>query len=247
MSMPPPPGSSVSSRPSHQLHAHGAQPDPQQYHAESGPKLSRSSKIVGIVSVSLAGLLVAGLVVNRLVNSGERTVAYRLTVPKTMLDGTFRLSDDGSQTRVEDALQGTSDPTPRPKLTTAQYTGGSPELPRLLVLSGLSGHFMDPESDRTNMLQAATGGSMTVTVQPQDVTPPDSDITLRCQVAERVTESAGRITVPMCAWADSNTTAAVAVAEISAENPQPAPQSIDLNKTAATTLKVRAEIRQPTG
>ncbi|MFJ8213985.1 hypothetical protein [Streptomyces sp. NPDC096033] len=51
--------------------------------------------------------------------------------------------------------------------------------------------------------------------------------------------------ISLCAWADGNTVAMVMV--VSAERSEPSSESVDLNRLAALTLKVRAEVRQPIG
>ncbi|WP_305961378.1 hypothetical protein [Streptomyces fulvorobeus] len=51
--------------------------------------------------------------------------------------------------------------------------------------------------------------------------------------------------IPMCAWGDPNTAAMIAV--VRAEDVVKDANSIDLNKVAEETAKVRSEIRKPIG
>ncbi|MEV7520508.1 hypothetical protein [Streptomyces sp. NPDC091371] len=239
------------------------QPYPQQPYSGQGawgqppmgppPRKSRTGMVVWIVVGSLVGLGVLGFAVNRLSEAGAvasgagfPAAEYKLTVPKTLLDGRYELAQDLSQTEGKKALKNTYDSKIRnPEPAVGQYTSASSKAPGVLVFSGMYGQFKDPEGARRKMLKgAADADGATVAVPARDITPNGSDITVSCQVLTSKQEGA-TVTLPMCAWADGNTGASVAV--VTPETSQQAPRSVDLPKMAETTLKVRAEARQPIG
>ncbi len=163
-----------------------------------------------------------------------------------MLDGEFELAQDLSQTQGKEALEGTYDAKVRnPRPAVGQYTSGSPTAPSVLVISGMYGQFKDPEGTREKMMAGAEDGQgATLAVPAKDITPAGSGITLTCQVLT-ATQAGSTVTMPMCAWADGNTGATVAV--VTPETSKQDPGSVDLDKIAATTLEVREESRQPIG
>ncbi|MEU8779133.1 hypothetical protein [Streptomyces sp. NPDC048606] len=239
------------------------QPYPQQpYPGQGGwgqppmgppPRKSRTGLVIGIVVASLAGLGIAGFAVNRLAAAGKAVsgagfpaATHRLTVPKTLVDGKFALVEDLSQTQGAAALKGTWDPSVRDaRPAVGQYTAGSPTEASVLVMSGMYGQFKDPARARRKMAEgAAEADGAKVAVPARDVTPQGSDTTLTCQVLTS-TQNGATATLPMCAWADGNTGASVAV--VTPETASRAPSSVDLDEVAALTLKVRAEARQPIG
>ncbi|MFF3338678.1 hypothetical protein [Streptomyces flavidovirens] len=220
-----------------------------------GPPPGRSGpgKVIAIVAACLVGFGLFGFVVPRLLEANAVTTGagfpdaeYRLTVPKTMLDGEFKLAQDLSQTKGKEALAGTYDSKVRnPKPVVGQYTSGSPAELGVLVISGMYGQFKDPDGARGKMMAGAEDGEgAALAVPARDITPAGSDITLTCQVLTS-TQSGSTVTMPMCAWADENTGASVAV--VTPETAKQDPESVDLDKIAATTLKVREEARQPIG
>ncbi|MFG2981840.1 hypothetical protein ACGFYQ_11380 [Streptomyces sp. NPDC048258] len=261
MSMPPPqhsPGPYGSPPPPHHPH----QPHQPPYAGQGPwgyppvgppPRKDRTGMVIGIVIAVLAGLGVAGFAVNRLSEAGAVAsgagfpkAEYKLTVPKTLLNGEYELAQDLSQTQGKEAVKGGYDPKIRnPEPAVGQYTADSPKGMGVLVISGMYGQFKDPASARRKMLSgAADAEGASMAVPAKDITPAGSGITLSCQVLT-TTEDGARTTVPMCAWADENTGAAVGV--ITPESASQAPASVDLAKVAETTLKVRAEARTPIG
>ncbi|MFD7260366.1 hypothetical protein [Streptomyces sp. NPDC059874] len=217
------------------------------------PRKSRTGTVVWIVVGSLVGLGVLGFAINRLSAAGAvasgagfPAAEYRLTVPKTLLDGKFELAQDLSQTEGKKALKNSYDPMLRnPEPVVGQYSAASAKAPGVLVFSGMYGQFKDPEGARRKMLKGAgDADGATIAVPARDITPPGSDITVSCQVLTSRQDGA-TATLPMCAWADANTGASVAV--VTPETSQQAPGSVDLTKAAQITVKVRAEARQPIG
>ncbi|MGW7103558.1 hypothetical protein [Streptomyces sp. NPDC054838] len=217
------------------------------------PRKNRAGLVIAVVAIALGGLLVAGFVVNRITQAGAAVsgagfpaAKYRLTVPQTMLSGTYQLSQDLSQTKGKEIVDGAYDPKIRnPKPVVAQYTSESATDPGVLVISGMYGQFKDPAGARRKMIAGAQeGDGAQQAVPPKDITPGGSDVTLTCQVVTSM-QNGTKVPLPMCAWADENTGATVAV--VTAGTSRQNPASIDLNRVAETTLKVRAEARQPIG
>ncbi|MGW7435302.1 hypothetical protein [Streptomyces sp. NPDC054849] len=217
------------------------------------PRKKRTGMVIGIVAGSLVALGALGFGVNLLTDAGSVTsgagfpeARYRLTVPQTLMTGKYQLAQDLSDTEGKKALKGSYDSNIRnPKPVVAQYTSDVASGGSALVISGMYGQFKDPEGARKKMLsgaQDAQGASLAVPAR--DITPTGSDVTLSCQV---LTMRNGGVesSLPMCAWADDNTAASVAV--LTPETAQQKPGAVDLAKVAETTLTVRTESRQPIG
>ncbi|MFD9409743.1 hypothetical protein ACFWBN_22380 [Streptomyces sp. NPDC059989] len=277
MSMPQPPGPYGSPQPPNPYGGHPHAPQssahphqqpypghphpPQPYPGPGGwgqppmgpPPKRRTGLVIGIVAGSLVALGALGFGVNLLTGAGSLAsgagfpeAQYRLTVPKTMLDGKYELVQDLSETEGKKALKGTFDSKIRnPKPVVGQYTSNSPKGVSALVISGMYGQFKDPEGARRKMLDgAADAEGASLAVPARDITPAGSDVTVSCQVLT-MRQGGAESSLPMCAWADGNTGASVGV--FTPEIAQQKPGSVDLAKVAETTLKVRAESRQPIG
>ncbi|MER6257513.1 hypothetical protein ABT224_39945 [Streptomyces sp. NPDC001584] len=210
------------------------------------PRKNRIGMVIGIVAGAVLVLGALGAVAARVSGSGFPEARYRLTVPKTLVDGKYTLVQDHSATAGKEALEGTYDSTVRdPKPAAGQYASESPKESGALVVSGMYGQFKDTAGARKKMLRgAAESEGASLAVAARDITPTGSDITLSCQVLT-VRQSGVESSLPMCAWVDENTGATVGI--LSEETAQQKPGSVDLAKTAQTTLKVRAEMRQPIG
>ncbi|WKD36607.1 hypothetical protein [Streptomyces xanthophaeus] len=210
------------------------------------PRKNRIGMVIGIIAGAVLVLGAVGAVGARLTGSGFPEARYRLTVPKTLVDGKYELVQDHSATAGKKALEGSYDSTVRdPKPTAGQYASESPKESGALVVSGMYGRFKDTAGARKKMLRgAAESEGASLAVPARDITPTGSDITLSCQVLT-VRQSGVESSLPMCAWVDENTGATVGI--VSEETVQQKPGSVDLAKTAETTLKVRAEMRKPIG
>ncbi|MET7617111.1 hypothetical protein [Streptomyces sp. NPDC005408] len=176
--------------------------------------------------------------------SGFPEAQYRLTLPPTLLDGKYKLDKDLSDS-TQDELAGTSQANIRDaKGTTARYLsqaeGG------VLVLSGMHGRIKDPDEARSSILKGAGDAKgSTIAVPPKDFTPAGSEVTVTCQVLTSEQEDGGTSAFAMCAWADDNTNAAVALTSV--KTAKQSPEEIDLEAAAVATVKVREETRQPIG
>lgn len=209
---------------------------------------NRTGMVIGVVAASLVALGVLGFGVNVLTGAtgGFPEATHRLTVPPTLLGGTYKLAEDLSATAGQEALKGTHDSRIRdPKPVVGQYTSTSPQGEGALVVSGMYGRFKDPASARRKMLAGAEDAEgARVAVPAKDITPLGSGITVSCQVLA-VNRGGGEGALPMCAWADGNTGASVGF--VTPETALQKPASVDLATFAEATLKVRAESRQPIG
>ncbi|MFC9792344.1 hypothetical protein [Streptomyces sp. NPDC057695] len=205
-------------------------------------KLS-SGAIVAIVVGSL--VVVAGLGYGVKagydgVMGGFPEATHKLVVPKTLLAGEYTLAADLSDTQGKE-IEDTPDFTVKDATAAVgQYDG---EDDSVLVLSGLYGRIKNGTSTRSSILKgAATQKNTTLAVKPRDFTPAGYGVTVRCQVTT-TREGLGRTNLPMCAWGDDSTAAAVAL--VTPESASGDPKDIDLEDIAEKTAKIRAEVRKP--
>ncbi|MFB8077868.1 hypothetical protein [Streptomyces sp. NPDC056013] len=249
----PPPG-----RPPQAYPRHGVPP---QYPAGPGPggwgqppmgpppkkKLSAGA-IVAIVVGSL--VLVGGIGYGVKAGLDSATgpfpaATHKLVVPQTLLGGEFTLVSDLSDTQGKE-IEDTPDFTVKDATAAVgQYSGANGSDGSVLVLSGLYGQIKSPGSTRSSILRgAATDKGSKLVVKPRDFTPAGYGVTVSCQVTTS-RDGLSTTTLPMCAWGDENTAAAVALVGAGAATADP--QDIDLADLAEKTAKIRAEIRKPIG
>ncbi|WP_405938837.1 hypothetical protein OG338_21320 [Streptomyces sp. NBC_00726] len=218
------------------------------------PRRTRPGVIAAVV---VGALLVAGGVVFGVVQLGDKAddklpvsggsggfpaAEYKLTVPKTLLEGDYTLLADTSATDGKD-IEDTYDPTIRdPKAVVTQYTskdGGT------LIVSGMWGRIKKPEFSRDTILKgAAEAEGMTVAVPAREFTPAGYGITVACEVV-RSEDGDITSTLPMCAWGDDNTASFVAV--VTPETALQDPDEVDLAEAARQAAQVRKEMRKPIG
>ncbi|WP_185992910.1 hypothetical protein [Streptomyces sp. 130] len=214
-----------------------------------------SSARPGVIAAVVAGaLLVAGGIVFGVVRLGDEAghklpvssgfpaAEYKLTVPKTLLEGEYTLQEDTSATDGKD-IEDTYDPTIRdPRAVVTQYAskdGGT------LIVSGMWGRIKKPELSRDAILEgAAEGEGMTVAVPAREFTPAGYGITVACEVV-RSEDGGVTSTLPMCAWGDDNTASFVAV--VTEETALQDPDEVDLAEAARQAAQVREEMREPIG
>ncbi|MFI8913543.1 hypothetical protein ACIGW4_18290 [Streptomyces sp. NPDC053513] len=167
---------------------------------------------------------------------------HRLVVPETLLAGRYTLVSDLSDTQGKE-IEDTPDFTVKDaRAAVGQYGGKGGAT---LVLSGMYGRIKNGEATRASILRgAATEKDSTLVVRPRDFTPAGYGVTVRCQVTTSK-GGLGTTTLPMCAWGDDSTAAAVAL--VTPETATTDPKDIDLAELAETTVKIRAEVRKPLG
>ncbi|WP_318207926.1 hypothetical protein [Streptomyces sp. SJL17-1] len=165
---------------------------------------------------------------------------HKLVVPQTVLGGDYTLVSDLSDTQGKE-IEDTPDFTVKDATAAVGQYSGKDE--SVLVLSGLYGQIKSPGSTRSSILKgAATDKGSTLVVKPRDFTPAGYDVTVSCQVTTSK-DGLSATTLPMCAWGDENTAAAVAL--VGAGEATADPKDIDLAELAEKTAKIRAEIRKP--
>ncbi|MET9374540.1 hypothetical protein ACFYV5_08735 [Streptomyces sp. NPDC003035] len=249
MTMPPPPHHP----PPHAYGPPPAQGFPQQYPAPGawgqppmGPPPKKKLSAGAIVAIVLGSVvLVGGLgYAATLGISGAGgsfpEATHRLEVPKTLLAGEYTLVADLSETQGKE-IEDTPDLTVKDaEAAVGQYSGKDDSA---LVVSGMHGRIQNPTQTRRSILKgAATEKGSTLVVSPKSFTPAGYGVTVSCQVTTSK-DALGTTTLPMCAWGDDNTAAAVAL--VTPESATADPKDIDLAELAETTAKIRAEIRKP--
>ncbi|MFF7235497.1 hypothetical protein [Streptomyces collinus] len=253
----PPPGPYGSPYPQQQPYPPAPGPYPQQPYPAWGmppmgppPKKSRVGLVLGIVG-GVVGLLVLGFVglvlLGLKVEHDFPAAKNKLTAPKTLVDGTYELTQDLSGTegqKIEDEVDGAWDAKVTDSVV-ARYGVGGNDGRGSLVISGLYGRFQNTADGRANMLKGAGKADGVTVVEPaKDVTPPGTDTTISCEVVSE-NHSGLKATYPVCAWADGNTAAMVGEIAPSALTADPA--DVDLDAAARLTAKVRSETVRPIG
>ncbi|MFF7278707.1 hypothetical protein [Streptomyces griseorubiginosus] len=199
----------------------------------------------GLVALGVAGSVMRG--VEEASGSGYPDAEYSLDLPRTLVDGRYELARNLSDSEAARTIEDQSVGAPGykdVKAAVAQYSLGGDDTKGTLVVSGMYGRFKNPDRVRESLLDgAAEGEDSQIAISEQDFHPDGADgTTVTCEV---LTKDQGdtKLTVPICAWGDGNTGAAVA--ELTTATATTDPLEIDLDKAAATTAQVRAEMRKP--
>ncbi|MEL3951485.1 MULTISPECIES: hypothetical protein [Streptomyces] len=210
----------------------------------------RTGKILGIVGGVVGAvivILVALAVIGSTTDAGFPEAKYRLRMPGTLLNGTYKLAQDLSDTAGRKVIEENKNRSNvrDPKAVVGQFNGRGTFSRNALVVSGMYGRFKDPGEARKDLMEgSADADGASVAVPARDITPKGSDLTVRCQVLKS-SQNGVTSNVPLCAWADDNTGAAVGL--VTPESATQDPDDIDLDKLAETTLRVREEMREPIG
>jgi hypothetical protein len=211
------------------------------------PRKSRVGLVLGIVGgvvVLVVGGLVALGVLGAKLESGFPEAKMRLTLPRTLLKGKYELAKDLSDTegkKIESEADGAWDAKDTHGVV-GSYALGGDDTKGTLVVSGMYGRFKNTDTARKNMMKgAAQSDGAKVAVAPKDF---DLGVTITCEVLTQE-QLGSKITLPMCAWADGNTGATVAVvdARLLSQNPS----DVDLEALARNTFQVRSEAVKPIG
>ncbi|MBO8188281.1 hypothetical protein [Streptomyces spirodelae] len=166
--------------------------------------------------------------------SKSRTT-YKLSFPKTLEDGRYRLRKD-----LSDSIKPTQ---PGETAYLGSYSNSS-DTSRLLYGAATGEDYGNPELSKNQMMNGMESGpAMDVAVKRRDIIPSGSD-PLTCEVL--VKNQAGRkLTIPVCAWSDPGT--AAYVAKDSADTYSVDPKSVDLQAWAERVDRIREEVRSPAG
>ncbi|MFD7921627.1 hypothetical protein ACFV3R_20670 [Streptomyces sp. NPDC059740] len=216
------------------------------------PRKSGKAKALGIVG-AVVGLVVVGSVIGAVRSGGQNGSGgrgssadsldagprYKISVPKTLLDGQYTLSQDVSK-QADAQVPNEGSYSHDLKTVGGQYTGGM----KSIVLLGMYGIIDDPQQSVDSTIHGmTTGGKATVAVPQKKYTPNGAD-SLTCGVME--TSQAGqKVPVPYCVWADHSTSGNVVrsdAADIGKD-----PESIDVAAFAQEAAEIRDEVRKPIG
>ncbi len=223
---------------------YGRGPYAQVWQPYGPPAKDGSNKVIAIV-VGLIGVLAIGgaaLVLTHGVLSGSTAAAYKLAVPPTVDKGRYHLHDrmhgqgigGDAYRRSDSGMHGMTG------------VGGFYDAPSsygrtdLLDFDGGYGTVDDPVLARRTVLRdfADSDGASTA-LGPQQIVPGRSGEPLTCEILM----SEATTYVPVCAWADSHTVAAVAETDRGA--PATSPSAVDLDAFAHKVDTIRDEVRVP--
>lgn len=211
------------------------------------PEKSRVGLIVAIIGgvfLLVVVLLAALVLMGKELESSYPRAEFSLTVPRTLLDGRFKLTKDESPTQGRtlqwswrhswdaEAVHG----------VVAVYQPDSVERGDLVV-TGMYGRFKNTDEVRSRVLagNGSRNSRVKVLTPPEDDTPPGSRIKISCEAVTRTWADGSTLTYPVCAWADGNTWARVADMTLLAS------RNVDLQATARSTLQIRSEMVKPIG
>ncbi|MFF9088189.1 hypothetical protein ACF1BE_17520 [Streptomyces sp. NPDC014991] len=209
------------------------------------PKKRRVGLVLGIVggvvTLGVVGLVLLGVVAE----SGFPEAKNKLTLPHTLLDGTYVFAQDYSGTegkKVEREADGAWDAKDIHAVT-ARYSPDGDDTKGSLLVSGMYGRFKNEASVRRKMLKGATeADGVTVGEPARDVTPSGAETPVSCEVLIQK-NALVTLTYPVCAWADGNTAAIVGAVGMKKKDPA----DIDLDAAARDALRIRAEMLKPVG
>ncbi|GGV75778.1 MULTISPECIES: hypothetical protein [Streptomyces] len=213
------------------------------------PKKRRVGLIVGITGGVVGVLVIVGIVlalIGTAAGGGFPEAKFRLTLPKTLVDGSFQLEQDLSDTKgqeIEEEANGAWDAKDT-KAVVGQYSQGGDRTRGALVLSGFYGRFKNTDKARRNMLEgAAEADGVTLEAGPKDF-PRSGEPTISCEVLTQE-ELGTTLTYPTCSWADGNTGAIIVVMDSDTLGQDAS--EIDLEHYAEVTRQVRSETVKPIG
>ncbi|MFJ9406254.1 hypothetical protein [Streptomyces sp. NPDC101393] len=206
------------------------------------PPKKNTGKIWGIIGAIVAVLVIGTVAAAAFSAGGSPKVSagpkYRITVPRSLVDGNYTLAKDISQ-MAESQIPHDGANAHDIHSAGGQYTEG---LKSLTMLGGY-GTIDDPDESVDHMIDGMTGSpSAELAVPEKKFLPVGGPDELTCGVVVK-SEAGQKITAPFCAWADSSTT--LIVTEVDGAHPDQDPNSIDLQEFANTAEKVRAESRKP--
>ena len=213
------------------------------------PKKRRVGLIVGITGGVVGVIVIVGIVlalIGTAAGGGFPEAKFRLTLPRTLVDGGFQLEQDLSDTKGQE-IENEADGAWDAKVTKAvvgQYSQDGDQTKGALILSGFYGRFKNTDKARRDMLEGATeADGVTLEAGPKDF-PRSGEPTISCEVLTQ--EKLGtELTYPACSWADGNTGAIIAVMD--ADTLGQDASEVDLEHYAEVTRQVRSETVKPIG
>ncbi|MER6385953.1 hypothetical protein [Streptomyces sp. NPDC001250] len=210
------------------------------------PKRRRVWMILGIVGGAVAAVAVAFVLIGMAAaGSGFPAAKNKLTLPRTLLAGKYRLAEDlsGSEgKKIEGKADGAWDARDVHAVVGAYHLDGE-AAKGTLVVSGVYGRLKHTDVARERVMKGAAqpdGAKVAVPAKDFDL----GGVTISCEVVTQ-DQMGARITVPVCAWVDGNTSATVAFLDtpLASQNPS----DVDLRALAKNTLRIRSESVKPIG
>ncbi|MFI7405650.1 hypothetical protein ACIBW9_35125 [Streptomyces sp. NPDC049541] len=198
--------------------------------------------IIGGVFLLIVVLLLTLVLAGKNLENSYPRAEFSLTVPRTLLDGRFKLAKDDSPTKGQ-ALQRSwrhSWDAEAVHGVAAVYQPAGIERGDLVV-TGMYGRFKNTQEIRSRILadNGSNNSQVKVLTPPEDDSPAGSRIKISCEAVTRTWTDGLTLTYPVCAWADGNTWARVADMTLLAST------NLDLKATAKSTLQIRSEMLKP--
>lgn len=176
--------------------------------------------------------------------SGEPddTGDYELTVPKTILEGDYKLADDMSKQLQKDIDAGAG-MDGEVKASGGSYeTSGETET---LLVAGYQGDIGLPTLAKREFLQGtAQGANAQVAVPGKDFNVADVDSSVTCQVITQ-TQGSAKVNMPVCAWAEDDILFSLLVSDPGQINTDAT--DIDLNAEAKRLVGALNDFRVEAG
>lgn len=198
--------------------------------------------IIGGIFLLIVALLATLVLVGKKIENSYPRAESTLTVPRTLLDGRFKLTRDDSPTlgRTLQRSWRHSWDAEAVHGVVAVYHPDSGGLGELRV-AGMYGRFKNTDEVRSRVLadNGAKNTQVKVLVPPEDDTPSGSRIEVSCEALARTWADGSTLTYPVCAWADGNTWARVADMTFLTS------MNVDLKAAARNTLRIRSEMLKP--
>lgn len=170
--------------------------------------------------------------------------SYQLSVPETLLGGTYTLSANlGSA--IQEQLDKQKVPMDGMHTAGGQYRKGAGTTADVLTVWGAYGQIPSPAALRAQLLAGAEGTKLGLAVGTKDYQATGSDRTFSCEVLTVPTTTGRSLTMPICVWDDDNV--AVLVTHTSHTIVLEKPSAVDLQAVADLADKVVNEVRVPIG
>ena len=161
---------------------------------------------------------------------------YELSLPKTLVDGKYKLTKDMSD-RAE-----AQNPQFRPgdQGLMGIYDGGS--VREQILFTGMNSDATGSSSDDKVLDGMEQDPTVDVAVPRKEITPEGAEEPLTCEVMTK-SEGGRKLSMATCAW--SNNGSAAAVADNSYDSVLAEPEDIDLESFARRVDTIRDEVRSP--
>lgn len=163
---------------------------------------------------------------------------YELTVPKTILDGDYKLLDDMSKQLQKDI---DADAATAGEVEASGGSYGTSGDAGTLLVAGYQGDVGVPTLAKREFLQGtAQGANATVTVPRKDFDVDGVDSPVTCQVITQ-SQASTKVNMPVCAWAEDDILFSVILSDPGEVNSDP--KSIDLNAESKRLVQALNDFR----